>query len=119
MSAEIVVLILLVIADLAVTALLFREVVLKLKDICFNLLRIELIYNSVDRIECSCNGIKALLVNIPEETSSRLRDEFADRLRPTEAVVSHCEFENDVKNVMEYSPSPKKRKEIKRKVTDK
>lgn len=99
MSTAVVFLIILVILGIVATAVAYYHVCTMLKELLFRTLRIEMIYNSVDRIECSCNGIKALVRSGMSTHSAGALDGF----------------ESDIKNIMNYSPSPKKRQEIRRK----
>lgn len=115
-------LILLVAVDLILTVVLVHRILVKVENIDFKADRIEVIYRTANMIESSCDGMKVLLRSMPRDTSREtlrlVKNDLQEVLKPPDIVEKpspvSCEFENDIKNIMSYSPSPKKRQEIKR-----
>lgn len=94
--------------------------ILYLKSVCdyldainFKLTRIESIYRTCNGIDSSIDTVKELLCSI----ECRLYNNGA----PGENIENQVftgNLEDDIKNIMNYTPSPKKRRELKRKAAE-
>lgn len=94
--------------------------ILYLKTVCdyldtinFKLTRLESIYRTCIGLDSSIDTVKELLCSI----EGRLFDNGA----PGENIGNQAftgNLEDDIKNIMNYTPSPKKRRELKRKAAE-
>lgn len=103
----------LIVALLVCLILYLKSVCDYLDTINFKLTRLESIYRACIGIDSSIDTVKELLCSIEE----RLYNNGA----PSENIGSQAftgNLEDDIKNIMNYTPSPKKRRELKRKAAE-